>query len=550
MDERKNFKRPHPKAASLDGFVSDGRQLGAPLARSYQPNREAPTPVLGIYQTGVDGFNPIRQAPRDISHTPEATEAEALLNEPIILEEDHTKKKKKARKHPRARGRLKRSVVVLLSLIFLFAGYFGVKLYLTERHLFHGGGGAPALAKNVDINQLKGEGDGRVNILLLGIGGPTHQGGDLTDSMMLVSIDPVNHKMALLSVPRDLWVKIPGDGQQKINAAYSYGKEGSRQKSASAQQADGLNLLDQTLESVIGVPIHYHAIVDFKAFQQGVDAVGGVDATVPASLTARENFWVEGTRRFYYLNVPAGKQHFDGTKALYYARERHNDSDFARSERQRLLFSALKEKALSLDTFSNPVKISNLLDSFGNNVYTDFSLNDITRLQQIMSKIPSGSISSLDFTTPPHNLVTTGNINGLSVVEPRAGLFDYSAIQYFVHNALKDSYLAKENSHIAIYNATTINGLAGASADKLRSFGYNVTIVDNTPSATNPSITTIVDLSKGADKYTRHYLEQRFKVKAVTSMPKNTGVSPPSGTTFVIILGRDAANSSKTSFAN
>src|SRR4051794_16808849 len=177
MDERKNFKRPHPKAASLDGFVSDGRQLGAPLARSYQPNREAPTPVLGIYTTGVDGFNPIRQAPRDISHTPEATEAEALLNEPIILEEDHTKKKKKARKHPRARGRLKRSVVVLLSLIFLFAGYFGVKLYLTERHLFHGGGGAPALAKNVDINQLKGEGDGRVNILLLGIGGPTHQGG-------------------------------------------------------------------------------------------------------------------------------------------------------------------------------------------------------------------------------------------------------------------------------------------------------------------------------------------------------------------------------------
>ena len=493
----------------------------------------------------------IRQAPRDISHTPEAAEAEALLNEPIILDEDYSKKKrKKAHRHPRARRRLKRGIVAFLAIIFVAAAYFGIKLYVTERHLFRGGGKAPALASNVDINQLKGEGDGRINILLLGIGGPTHQGGDLTDSMMLISVDPINHKMALLSIPRDLWVKIPGDGQQKINAAYAYGKEGSKQKTLAGQESDGLDLLDQTLESVIGIPIHYHAVVNFKAFQQGVDAVGGVDANVPANLTAHESFWIEGTSRFYNLNVSAGQQHFDGTRALYYSRERHNDSDFARSERQRLLFTALKDKTLSLGTFSNPVKISNLLSSLGSNVYTDFSVNDMTRLYQIVQKVPSNSINSLDLVTAPHNFLTTGNINGLSVVEPRAGLFNYSAIQNYVHNTLKDSFIAKENSQIAIYNATTINGLAAASADKLRSYGYNVTIVDNTPSATNPSTTTIVDLSRGADKYTRHYLEQRFNVKAVTSMPKNTGVTTPAGTTFVIILGRDAANSSKTSFAN
>jgi hypothetical protein len=199
---------------------------------------------------------------------------------------------------------------------------------------------------------------------------------------------------------------------------------------------------------------------------------------------------------------------------------------------------------------SNPVKISSVLDSFGNNVYTDFSTGDIMHLQQIFSKIPSNKIGSLDLTTPPHNLVTTADVNGLSVVEPRAGMYDYSAIQGYVRNALKDSFIAKENSQIAIYNATDIAGLAGASANKLRSYGYNVTVVDNAPKASNPATTTIVDFSKGKDKYTRNYLEKRFKVTSVRSLPANSGLAPPQGTTFVIILGRDAAASNQTSFAN
>jgi LCP family protein required for cell wall assembly len=542
--ENKKFKGPH-KAASLDGFVSDGRQLGAPIAKSYQPNQSS-SPNLGSYASKTDGFHPIRQAPRDLSHTPEEDEV-ALLNEPIVLEDFGGKRRKKTRKHPHARRRAKRVALGLTSLIIFVAAYFAIKLYVTEKHLFRGGGGAPALAENIDISKLRGEGDGRINILLLGIGGPGHDGPDLTDTMLLMSIDPVNNNASLLSIPRDLWVSIPGNGNQKINAAYPDGKYASKSKNESDKVKAGLSLVDKTVESVLGIPIHYHAVVDFAAFKQGVDAVGGVTFNVPDTLYDPTIAWENHNNPYI---AKKGVQTMHGPQALLYARSRETSSDFARGERQRQLILALKDKVFSLGTLSNPVKISSLMDSFGNNVYTDFSVNDITRLQQIFSKIPGSSIGSLDFTTPPHTLVTTGNMNGLSIVEPKAGLFDYTDIQSYVRNTLKDSFIAKENSQIAIYNATTIPGLATASATKLRSYGYNVTVVDNTPAASNPSTTTIVDFSKGAAKYTRHYLEQRFKVNAITSLDASLGVKPPAGTTFVIILGRDAANSSQTSFAN
>jgi LCP family protein required for cell wall assembly len=542
MEEHKRFRRPKKPTVSLDGIVSDSRFLGEPAGRSYTPNRGAPTPSMDNFIRRAEGFNPMRQSPIMLGQTAQSAEAVAVLDQPIVLDDLEEVKPRRARhtKKRRLRFVIKRSIMALLALGFIGGLYMGAKLYITQRHLFHGGGAAPALAKNIDINQLKGEGDGRVNILLLGVGGPGHDAPDLSDTIMLASIDPINHKAALLSLPRDLWVRIPGDGYQKVNAAYAYGKNGSKAKTEAAKDADGINLVDQTLENVLGIPIHYHAVVNFKAFQQIVDSVGGVDAYVSPDLTARENFWVEGTNRHYSLNVPTGQQHFDGTKALYFSRERHNDSDFVRSQRQRLMLTAIKSKIFNLGTFSNPVKMSNLLNSLGNNVYTDFSLSDLQRIYHIAGDIPSNQIASLDLVTQPHDFLTTGNMNGLSIVEPKTGLFDYSAIQNYVRNSMRDGFLAKENSSLAVYNATAIEGLAAKKADELKSFGYSITTIDNAPHSTNPSKTTVVDLTKGRDKYTRHYLEKRFHVSAVSSIPTGEGIAPPTGTNFVIILGKDA----------
>jgi anionic cell wall polymer biosynthesis LytR-Cps2A-Psr (LCP) family protein len=98
-------------------------------------------------------------------------------------------------------------MLALVSLAVIGGAFFALRLYFLERHVLRGGGRAPALAENVDINKLKGEGDGRINVLLLGNGGPGHDAPDLTDTILLASIDPINHNTALLSIPRDLMGK-------------------------------------------------------------------------------------------------------------------------------------------------------------------------------------------------------------------------------------------------------------------------------------------------------------------------------------------------------
>lgn len=542
MADHKKLNRPDRRAASIDGFVSGGRELGIPSHRAYQPNRNRPTPSLDSFIRRSDGFHAQHRSSNTMGDSPESIETAALLDKPILLDtEPETKKRRHyfVHKRPRLRRVLKRASMGLGALLIVGGGFLAYKFYIAGGNLFGGGGGAPALAENIDINQLRGEGDGRVNILLLGNGGAGHSGADLTDTIMLVSIDPINNKAALLSVPRDLWVRIPGDGNQKINAAFAYGKQQSKAKDLKGRTSDGLDLVDKTLSPIIGIPIHYHAVVNFNGFKQMVDAVGGVSFNVPETLydpsIAWENNWNPVIAR-------QGQQDFDGKKALLYAKSRQTSSDFARGERQRQVLVALKEKIFSAGTFSNPLKISQLLSSLGNNVHTDFSLGELKRVQEIMSKMPSSSIVSLDLVKPPHDFLTTGNINGLSVVYPKAGLFEYGGLQNYVRNTLKDGFIAKENSKVAIYNATNIAGLATKKADELKSYGYNVPTITNAPT-TNPPTTVIVDLSKGKDRFTRHYLEKRFGVSARGSVPGNAGITPPLDTTFVIILGEDAANS-------
>jgi LCP family protein required for cell wall assembly len=544
MDDRYKQKGPNYNLASMDGFVSGGRMIGG-TPQPYKPTRAQPAPTLDNLVRGgrPDGFHARRPHRANLGQSPEMAEAEALLDEPIVLDDEEVKTKRKAKSHPKRRRVLKRTALALLAVALIGGAFFAVKLYLTEKHLFRGGGRAPALAANVDINKLKGEGDGRINILLLGTGGPGHEGPDLTDTIMLASVDPINHNVALLSVPRDLWVKIPGDGYQKLNAAYAYGKQQSRQKSEAGKDQDGLNLLDKTLSPILGVPIHYHSVVDFAAFKQTVDAVGGVTVNVPETLYDPTIAWENHGNSYIAMKGP---QTFNGAKALLYARSRETSSDFARGQRQRLLMVAIKDKALTLGTFGNPVKVSNLLSSLGNNVYTDFSLDDMTALYKIVQKIPSNKITSLDLVTAPHDYLTTGNMNGLSIVEPKAGLYDYDAIQNYVRNALKDSYLAKENANIAIYNATNVTGMATKQSLYLKSYGYNVVTVGNTPTATNPPKTQIIDLTKGVDKYTKHYLEGRYNVASTTNLPATLGITPPAGTSFVIIVGEDVANANSS----
>ena len=541
MDKHKNSKnRNH--AASLDGVISDGRQLGVPVHRSYQPNRERQTPVLGGLNPKGDGFYPIRQSAYTLGQNPQASEADAMVSDaPIVLDDIPAEKKKKRRFRHRTKssGRrltAKRVALVILAAIVILAAYFAIKFYITQRNLLGGGGLAPAICDGeVPVSQLNTEGDSRVNILLLGIGSE----GLLTDTIMIASLDPVNDKVDLLSVPRDLWVSIPGNGQEKLNAAYEYGQISVNSKNRKTRNKAGIELVDKTLENIVGVPIHYHAVFDFAAFKQIVNALGGISVNVPERLYDPTIAW---ENNYNPIIAEQGTQKFDGAKALLYAKSRQTSSDFERSERQRPLLVAMKEKTLSVGTFSNPAKVSSLMDSLSRNVYTDFDSRSIKCLYTQMSEVPSSNIKSLDLVTPPNDLLISGNIAGKSTLIPKAGMFEYSDIHKFVRTAFRDSFLARENLPVLIYNATDNQGLAKAKAEELKMYGYRVTVVENTKTV-NPASSVVVDLSKGNGKYTRHYLERRFGINARMSLPGEYGITAPQDPSFVIILGKDAADS-------
>lgn len=443
---------------------------------------------------------------------------------------------KKIPKRRNLRKWIRRSTAAVVVCCVVVGGFVFSKGYIKLHGVFRGTNKTSvALQSNVNPDMLHSEGDARINVLLLGIGGDGHDGPDLTDTILLASIDPVNHKAALLSVPRDLWVSVPHHGSMKINAAYETGKyaylhkQSASNANAKAVQA-GFDSTNQIVGQVLGLHIDYDVLVNFKAFQQAVDTVGGVTVDVPATLYDPTMAWENGGNP---VLAKAGIQTFNGTRALMYVRSRETTSDFARAQRQRAVLVALGQKALSLGTLSNPLKISQLLDTFGNNVVSSLSLSDTSRLYSIVKAIPSPGIQSIGLDDPPNNYVVTGHIGTQSIVKPRAGLNNYAAIQTYVHSQLPDGYIIKENAQVAVLSGVSQTA-AEAQAAVLKSFGYNVATVGTTAGSYQHAV--VVDLSHGKDPYTAHYLSQRYKVTPTTKLPG--GVT--AGTAqFVIILGKD-----------
>ncbi|HSX33898.1 MAG TPA: LCP family protein [Candidatus Saccharimonadales bacterium] len=530
--------RPH-----LDDFVH-ARQSHAvhPRAVNVAPAAQPiPTPVA------QKAAKPLPKA---------AASSSSLLHMTLPGGSIETEKKKlsrrEKRKHAvkRSRGRsvliwTRRSALVMVALVLLTGGLLFTKGFFKAQKVFKGGGRAAALQENVTPALLKGEGSGRINILLFGKGGGDHEGPDLTDTILLVSINPVDKTESMLSIPRDLWVTPPGFGAMKINAVYAnekYHDLAINSKNTDKAESDGIALAEQEVSTILGIPINYYGMIDFAAFQQAVDTVGGVDITVPAEDAVTDYMYNEDTHKPYTLNVTAGPQHFDGLRALMYVRSRHTSArgDFDRTERQRLFIQALTQKILTAGTYTNPLKISQLMSAFGDNVSTDFSISDMLRLAQIIKGI--SNIQSIGLADPPNNYVVTDTVDNLSIVRPTAGIGNYADIQNFVRNTLKDPYIAKENAAIEVLNGTVTPGLATDKGNALKSYGYNVVKVDNAPTS-DYTKTVLVDLSGGKKPFTKHYLEDRYGVKAVTKLPDST--IQATGADFVVILGQDETTASQ-----
>jgi LCP family protein required for cell wall assembly len=226
----------------------------------------------------------------------------------------------------------------------------------------------------------------RVNILVMGIDRrPGEPFISRTDTMMLMSIDTESLEASILSIPRDLYVIIPGVGRDRINTAFVYGSAGNN-------PAGGAELAKQTVEYNLGVPVHHYVMVDFNAVTQGIDTIGGIDVNVPYEIY--DPMFPDMNYGYDPLYIAAGIQHFDGSTALKYARTRHQDNDFNRAWRQQQVIMAVRDKILGLGATTMIEQAPDLLQQLNQSYRTDLSLNDVITLGRAAAEIPSENIRS------------------------------------------------------------------------------------------------------------------------------------------------------------
>ena len=328
------------------------------------------------------------------------------------------------------------------------------------------------------------DGASRVTILIIGLDyrdwlaaqeSPEIQGPPRSDTMILLTIDPISKTAGMLSIPRDMWVNIPGFGYGKINTAYYLGE-------AYKLPGVGPGLAIKTVENFIGVPIQYYAQIDFGAFTQMIDEIGGLDIEVSETITLDPI----GQHNTIY-DLPPGNYHFDGAHVLAYARARHTEGgDVDRARRQQQVIFAIRDKILSLGMLPTLVaKAPALYQELSTGIHTNMSLDDAIKLGVLGMQIPQENIKKgvIDYT-----MMTIGvSPDGLDIFKPipdkirelRDEVFGGGALSPMASGDLT-TLLRDEGARVAVLNAGSgIPGLAQSAADFLTSQGMNVVVIGN-----------------------------------------------------------------------
>ncbi len=475
-----------------------------------------------------------QQSPQSIQQATTPQDTAEVLSFPLSLYEAPARPKRLVRKKVRLHVIALRTFSFALIGVLLAGGIFAWQGVGKAQNVFRGTGTVAALSGDgPSIERLKGEGDGRVNILLLGVGGKNHDGGELTDTIMVMSVDPVNNTAELVSVPRDLWVLTgPSSTHKKINSVFesavqAYSAENGVKKDKKASMDSGFLAIDKVIGTVLGVKIDYHAVVDFTAFERAIDAVGGVTVTVKTQLNDPMLAWENGNNAQLFM---PGQQVLSGKRALLYTRSRYTTSDFSRGDRQKEVIVALKNKVTTAKNMANPLKLRELATSFSDNAYSDLSPEGAVRLLSILRQVGSQNITQISLTDGPKPFLAPAMLDGQSVVLPVAGQGNYADIQDFMRSKLHDGYIKKEAA--PVYIVAKDGESARKTAENLQGYGY---IVAGTGTLNAPPTTgTLIDLSGDSAVYTKNYLKARYSEVGSEKLPSE--ISVPVGTKFVILV--------------
>jgi len=414
------------------------------------------------------------------------------------------------------------------------------------------------LAESADKN-LKGEDRDRINILLLGIGGKDHDGGNLTDTIILASIEPSTKKVSLLSIPRDMTIPMEGMGWRKINNVNAYAE--------AKNPGSGGMAISQALGDVLNMPIDYYVRLDFEGFVNIIDELGGIEVNVDNVLDDKsypilgQEDAVDYYSRYETLYIPTGLQKMDGSLALKYVRSRHaygiEGSDFARAKRQQKVIEAAKDKFLSKNTLFRPTIITNIIDQLQEHVSTNLKIWEVVKLWNLAKDVSKDNIINkvLDNSSSGLLMDTRGE-DGAYLLTPRSG--DFSEIQYLANNIFSDAPIQTkekvkvEKATLDIRNGTWINGLASITAMDLERYGFDVSRVGNS-SQQNYQKSVIYDLTYGEKMESLAVLKEKTGANVSFNMPQwlideikteVSGQKNPEQPDFVLVLGQDADKSS------
>ncbi len=457
---------------------------------------------------------------------------------------------------------LKRTTTVLLSIFLVLLLLIGtLKVLVRLKAIAFGMVSIAGVTLPTDSN-------GFTNVLLLGEGDNDHSGIDLTDTLMVASLDPTKTKSAvLLSIPRDTYVlSTEKMGKDRINSLFRNYKNSLRHKGMKAPEASGEALKQLTTEigTLLGIQIHGAVKVNFSGFEQAIDALGGIDIDVPSDIVDTE--YPGPNYSYETFQIAKGPQHLDGATALKYARTRHSTSDFSRSGRQQQIITAAAKKVKEGGMIKNAGKLTELLNIMSKNVQSTFGARELLGLADMGKKIDTSRIISMQIND--QSGLYGGSIGpGGFLYSPPRDQFDGAAVLLpvsvpefpvtwkqiqkltFLLFTKRDVFISPPT--VTVLNAGAKQGLAGKIGGELYRYGLNVLntrnygpkgspVFDESFIAINPAL--LVDTEQSKALLDHVSITSSFLASLLTLKVGSISDAAPfekDGADIVIVLGKD-----------
>ena len=455
-----------------------------------------------------------------------------IYDEEIEFDSDDIKKEKKKRRKKNKkkkfifRHKIFSFIVVPIFTLGLVAYFWGDSIMLK---ITNGQSGLFDFLRTVVTGSasLRTGSDGRTNILIFGTSGydmagseadGVHDGAQLTDSIMVLSIDQSSKDVAMVSLPHDLKTTTC-TATSKINELYYCENKHNN------NEVGGTNKLRDRVSSILGIEIQYYAHINWMSLIQIVDVIGGITVTIDDDIN---DDW---TKTYIKAGVPVT---LNGEQALGLARARHGtaNGDFTRGDSQQKIMIAIKDKVASMNLgIGDVINLANIL---GDNLRSDFTSDSIYAGAKVFTESSFDSIRQIPLIGSGSNYFTTGEIRGISYVLPTAGDGNYNTIRKYIKQALLKNPVILENAQIAILNGSGVADIEKAEKTELEKSVFNVKMTGNAPSGQYFEKLYLYALT---DKpATKEKLETYYNIKAMGPEYLPNGIDT-NGIDFVIILG-------------